>query len=116
MKLSMDKIIACDTDADSVKIAKENAIANGVAKRIDFFHGSIDPETPPFDFVCANLTLDVIIPILPLMIEKTHSTLLLSGILAQQKDEIANELRKSQILNFKLDIAGEWISVVVKMD
>lgn len=114
-KLGGQSILACDTDADSVKIAKENAIANGVSG-IGFYHGSIDDNTPQFDFVCANLTIDVIVPILPLLIAKSRSTLLLSGILAEQKDEIASELRGSQISDFKFEIAGEWMSVFVPIN
>jgi len=112
---SAAKIIACDTDADSVKIARENAIANGVSDRIEFFDGPIDDNTRVFDFVCANLTIDVIVPILPLLIKKTSSVLLLSGILVIQKDEIAAELQESQISDFSIDTDGEWLSVTVNL-
>ncbi|HEX6123935.1 MAG TPA: 50S ribosomal protein L11 methyltransferase, partial [Pyrinomonadaceae bacterium] len=63
---SNGKFLACDTDADSIKIAKENAELNGVSDTIGFEIGSITETTPVFDFVCANLTLDVILPHLPL--------------------------------------------------
>lgn len=112
---SVAKILACDTDADSVKIAHANASANGVGDKIEFFHGSVDDKTPSFDLVCANLTIDVILPILPLLIAKSRSTLLLSGILAEQEHLIADALRKSQIANFKVETAGEWISVIVDL-
>lgn len=110
-KLGGNSIVACDTDGDSIVIAKENSIANDVAENIEFRHGSIDEQTPEFDFVCANLTLDVIVPILPLLIDRSRGVLLLSGILTEQKDKIAAELRKFQISNFKFEIAGEWLSV-----
>lgn len=111
--VSAAKILACDTDADSVRIARENAIANGVGEDIEFFDGSINELIPIFDFVCANLTTDVIVPLLPLLIEKTRSVLLLSGILLEQKETIDRELNKFQIPNSKFEIAGEWISVIV---
>jgi len=106
-------ITGYDTDADSVNIAIENAAANHVGDTIEFFHGPIDYNTPPFDFVCANLTVDVIVPLLPLLLAKTESILLLSGILVEQKAEIASALSKSQISNFKVETAGEWIAVLV---
>ena len=111
---SVAKILACDTDIDSVKIAKDNAIANGVGDQIEFFDGSISDSTPVFDFVCANLTIDVILPILPLLIEKTGSLLLLSGILADQEKLIVEELLKFQRTNFEIEHSGEWISVLVR--
>lgn len=109
-----DSIQACDTDIDSVKIARENAIANNVRKQIGFFEVSITGLTPSFDFVCANLTIDIILPILPLLIEKTRQILLLSGILAEQEKMIVDELLKFQISDFEIEKSGEWISVLIR--
>lgn len=112
-KLGGAKIMACDTDLDSVKIARENALANGVADKIDFRDGSLGEQTEIYDFVCANLTIDVIVPILPLLIEKSSSRLLLSGILVEQEKIIAAELEKQLISDYKIAHAGEWISVLI---
>jgi len=106
-------IFACDTDADSIAIAKENAVLNGVGERITFEEGELENDIPVFDFVCANLTIDVIVPLLPLLLEKTREKLVLSGILLEQKDIIDAELRKCEIADFKFEIAGEWIAVII---
>lgn len=106
------KISACDTDEDSIKIAEENAEINNAAE-IEFCVGSITSETPKFAFVCANLTADVIIPILPLLIEKAENFLVLSGILVEQKDLIVSELEKFGIKSPKIETDGEWISVLI---
>ncbi len=103
--------LACDTDEDSVKIARENAEINHTSD-IDFYVGSIDADTPRFDFVCANLTADVIVPLLPLLTAKYRKTLLLSGILSEQTDWLIEELKKFQIENIKIEIDGEWISIL----
>ncbi len=103
--------LACDTDEDSIKIAVENAEINNVTD-IDFYVGSINNDTPPFDFVCANLTADVIVPLLPLLTAKYKKTLLLSGILSEQADWIIAELKKFQIENVKIETDGEWISIL----
>ena len=113
---SVAKILACDTDRDSVKIATENAKLNGVGGRIEFFEGSISDATPQIDFVCANLTIDVIVPILPQLIAKTKRVLLLSGILAEQEKVIVDELIKFQISNYEIAHAGEWISVLIRFN
>ncbi len=106
------QIVGCDTDEDSIKIAKENATENDM-KNIKFYEGSISAKTELFDFVCANLTADVILPILPLLIEKSKQILVLSGILKEQENLIINELEKLQITNYKIETDGEWISVLV---
>lgn len=107
------KIVGCDTDFDSIAIAKENGEINET-ENIEFYVGSISAETDSFDFVCANLTADVILPILPLLIEKSKNILVLSGILKEQEKLITEELKKFQITDFKIETDGEWISVLVE--
>lgn len=114
-KLGGTAIFACDTDLDSVKIARENAVLNGVSDRIRFADGPIDENTPRFDFVCANLTLDVISPLLPLLLSKAKQFLVLSGILVSQESEIVEQLKLSKIENAKIRHSGEWISVTIKL-
>jgi len=109
------KIIGCDTDEDSIKIAKENAELNET-ENIEFYVGSISEETDSFDFICANLTADVILPILPLLIEKSGKILVLSGILKEQEKLVTDELEKFQISDFEIETDGEWISVLVKSE
>jgi ribosomal protein L11 methyltransferase len=109
-------IRAFDTDADSIGIAKENALLNRVTERIEFFHGTIGKHTPACDLVCANLTLDVIIPLLPLLLEKARRKLVLSGILVEQQNVIEAALEKFQISNFRSEILGEWMAVIISMD
>ena len=112
-KKAKGKIVGCDTDFDSIVIAKENAEINET-DNIELYVGSISAETPEFDFVCANLTVDVILPILPLLIEKSKRVLVLSGILKEQEDLIVAELNKFQISDFKIETDGEWISLIVE--
>jgi ribosomal protein L11 methyltransferase len=107
-------ILACDTDTDSIKIACENAELNGVGKAIEFYEGPLRTDDAIFDFVCANLTIDVILPIVPLLIAKTGKTLVLSGILREQEASIITELKNLQVANYKIDHAGEWICVLVR--
>lgn len=106
------KILGCDTDFDSVKIAQENAEFNEVGE-IEFYVGSIQDETPKFDFVCANLTADVIVPRLSLLTQKFKKFLVLSGILKEQEDWAVSELKKLEIENCKIEQDGEWISIEI---
>lgn len=114
--LGCTNVTAFDVDADSVTIARENAVLNGVTDRIKFVEGSIGDFTAPHDFVCANLTLDIIKPLLRLLISKSRKTLLLSGILAIQLDAIIADLRSRNLHTFEVTHAGEWISVIVPAD
>ena len=108
-------IYACDTDEDSIAIARENARINGVGD-IKFEVGTISKTTPCSDFVCANLTVDVIVPILDLLLEKSAKKLVLSGILTEQEELISHALRDRSITDFRIERAGEWIAVVIDRD
>lgn len=106
-------ILACDTDEDSIKIAKENGRINDTEK-IEFYVGTISNETPKFDFVCANVTADVIVLLLPLLIEKAENILVLSGILVEQAELVSAELRKLGISDFEIETDGEWVGITIE--
>jgi len=111
-KLSPDATItACDIDEEAVEIAKENAIANGVGNRVNFLAGSIDDVTGSADLVCANLTADVIIPMLPSLTALTCGRLVLSGILETQKDAVIERLSECGISDVEITQDGEWIAI-----
>ncbi len=107
------RVVGCDTDEDSIRIARENAELND-ANEIEFFVGSISEDSAEFDFVCANVTADVIIPMLSLLIGKSKKILVLSGILVEQEEKVLAELEKYGIENSMVATDGEWISVVVE--
>ena len=109
-------ILAVDNDPDAIGIACENAKLNGVEGLIEFQTTTLSNAVPHYDFVSANLTLDVILPILPLLIEKADRVLVLSGILAEQEKAIVDALSEHGFHDAKIACAGEWIAVTVHKD
>ena len=110
---SSAKFLALDTDPDSIKIAKENAITNHVNELIEFRCDELTDEIPAVDFVCANLTLDVILPILPGLLAKAKKFLVLSGILIEQEKSLQTEIRRLAVKNVKIVRDGEWIAAII---
>lgn len=106
-------MFGCDTDADSIKIAKENVEINNV-DGVTLEVGPLRDDAPVYDFVCANLTADVIVPILPLLLSKTARMLVMSGILAEQTDWVLGELAKYGVTDADVRQDGEWISITVE--
>jgi len=106
-------IEACDVDADAVAIAQENARDNGVAERIEFRVGSVDETSSSVDLVCANLTADVILPMLGTLVNLTCGKLVLSGILETQVEGILDELRTMGVSDVEVIQDGEWVCCVV---
>jgi ribosomal protein L11 methyltransferase len=106
-------IVACDTDADAVGIARENAALNGVEERIDFRVGSVSEEIPSADFVCANLTAPVIVDLLPALLGATCGRLVLSGILDSQFEMVNRRLMQLTASVNEIMQDGEWIALVI---
>jgi ribosomal protein L11 methyltransferase len=108
------RIEACDTDPVAVEVARENAELNGVADKIAFRVGSLDEGgASSADVVCANLTADVIAPLLPALLATTRRSLILSGILATQSDIMQMRLRELAIERYEISRDGEWIAMVI---
>ena len=113
--LELDSIVAIDNDPDSIKIARENAQLNGVGNLIEFRESEITGDLPQFDLVCANLTLDVIGPILPELLSTAKKYLILSGILIAQENLILEALERIGVEDPEVRRAGEWIAVIVRV-
>jgi ribosomal protein L11 methyltransferase len=107
------RIEACDTDEMAVAIARENAAANGLLDQIDFRVGSVEESTASADLVCANLTADVIVQILPSLVGLTCGKLVLSGIIETQVEMVQAGLHDNGIDDFQLEQDGEWVAVIV---
>jgi ribosomal protein L11 methyltransferase len=112
---STARIEACDVDPEAIEIARENARLNNVAERIDFRAGTVEENaTASADFVCANLTADVIVPLLPALVAATCGRLILSGILDTQAEWVSLGLRELGVTNLR-EVAsdGEWVAIIV---
>ncbi|HEV2884318.1 MAG TPA: 50S ribosomal protein L11 methyltransferase [Pyrinomonadaceae bacterium] len=107
------RVDACDTDAEAIAIAKENARLNDV-HRVLFRTATIDASTASADFVCANLTADVIVSMLPALIGATCGRLVLSGILDSQVDEVIERIRQTGLAGpVEIVNDGEWRALIL---
>ena len=109
------RVQACDTDAEAIEIARENARLNDVGEQIAFRVGSIGDETiASADLVCANLTTDAIRPLLPALVGASCGRLILSGILDSQLDTMVERLRECGADgNCVMMQDGEWVAIVI---
>ncbi|HJP94096.1 MAG TPA: 50S ribosomal protein L11 methyltransferase [Pyrinomonadaceae bacterium] len=113
-KLSPEaRIEAFDTDELALTIARENARANKVLDQIDFRVGSIGESTASADLVCANLTANVIVPLLPTLVSLTCGKLILSGILDTQIEMVQAALHDCGVSEFEIAQDGEWVALII---
>src|SRR5207244_9750505 len=107
------RIEACDTDAEAIEIAIENARLNDVAERITFRLGTVDEQTSSADLVCANLTASVILELLPALLGATCGRLVLSGILDSQIEMVKSRLLELAVVDFEIDQDGGWAALTI---
>lgn len=107
------RIEACDTDAEAIEIARDNARLNTVADQIEFRAGSVGDQTASADLVCANLTAPVIVELLPELLGATCGRLVLSGILDSQVEMVQSRLFELGATVLEFDQDGEWVALVV---
>ncbi len=110
----MPRLAGCDLDAGSIDIARENVELNDVGGTIDLYVGSITEESEPADLVVANLTIDVIKPLLDILLAKAKRILMLSGVLVEQREELVSELEKRGIADAEIRTSGEWIAAIIR--
>ncbi|NNE68140.1 MAG: hypothetical protein HKN33_16370, partial [Pyrinomonadaceae bacterium] len=74
----------------------------------------ISGKTAVFEYVCANMTIDIIRPILELLLTKTSKRLLLSGILREQQVTITGDLERLGFVPSRIEDDGEWVAILVE--
>ena len=121
--LGAESAVGIDIDENSVRIAKENAEQNGVENRFDAKCGNIIDDGglrekigKNYDIVVANIVADVIILMSPLFKSFMHedSTLIVSGIIHRQKEEVREALVKNGFKIVKSQESNDWSCIVCK--
>src|SRR5207244_12036641 len=112
------RVVGIDIDPEAITVAQENAEINHVADEIELevnklssFHGQA------FDVVLANLTADVIVPLAAdfAHVIKPQGTLIISGVLREQEEEVCAALSKQgfEVIEAKPD--NEWITLALRL-
>ena len=114
------KLIATDMDAQSVKVAADNAAQNGKHQRIAFRHatGLADPgirTRAPFDLVIANILAGPLIRLAPRIagVLKPQGTLVLSGILIPEAPKVIAAYTTSGFQLVRHDRVTGWSTLTL---
>lgn len=120
-KLWDREILASDIDEDSVLMARQNCLDNGVSDLVHTFHSDgfknpIFAEKAPFALIVANILAQPLCDLAPEM--KRHiasdGQLILSGLLVEQKNLVQSTYEAN---GFKLSaekIIGEWATLLLE--
>jgi ribosomal protein L11 methyltransferase len=105
--LGAARVVAVDTDPDAIAATRANASVNGVG--VDAFVGTVDPAQGRFDLVLANLLAPVLRELGPRLVPVVAAggTLLVAGLLADQRDGVVDALRP--LAPVRSDSDGDWL-------
>ncbi|WP_299358006.1 50S ribosomal protein L11 methyltransferase [uncultured Paracoccus sp.] len=114
-------VVASDIDPVAVETAQANVIANGLVGRVEcvqaegFRHPLLD-DAAPYDLVFANILKQPLIDLVPEMARHLApgGRAILSGILADQADEVIAAYAAQGIGLERRDDIGEWATLVVR--
>lgn len=116
--LGASDILAVDTDADAVRISQENIAANGNLPQIQTAIGSHEQaNNKQFDIIIANILAVILLDLLEegiLSCLKTDGTLLLSGILDQQIEQMTAKIESVGGSVYSIEQLDDWVAILCK--
>jgi ribosomal protein L11 methyltransferase len=120
-KLGAGSILAVDIDADSVRVARENTAANGVAEKIRVEQGSLTQVlanqfgVTSALLVVANILARVIVELLGqglAQIVAPGGLLVVSGILDTQAFEVNAALKAQGLTRLAQEHIEDWVAII----
>jgi len=120
LKLGAKKALCVDIDPVAVRSARENAVLNGVAERMEVEMGSVtEIQSGSFTIKQAQLVLaNILAPVLVRLLNEglgelvTHGgRLILAGIISDQAEEVEHAARRSGLRLETSCQSGDWVAL-----
>jgi ribosomal protein L11 methyltransferase len=91
-RLGAGGVLALDTDADAIAVAREAVALNGLAGAVEVGRGGIESAAPPYDVVAANIFPNVLAELAPSLAAAVRGggVLVASGSVAARAEEAAD--------------------------
>jgi ribosomal protein L11 methyltransferase len=117
-KLGARRVAAIELDGDAIPNAEDNVRLNEVADVVTVLAGdaaALLPLLAPVDVILANIVSGVLIEILPIIAASLSESgfVILSGILAEERNEMLAELSDGGWTVTEEDYEDEWWSVLI---
>ncbi len=118
-KKNIQKVYSFDNDYEAVKVAKENFSKNNFYD-YNLFCGTMSAlkNNKKFDIVIANIISSILLQFKDSLKEivKPNGILILSGILADEKEKFISEFNFNGFLIKNILYLGEWICFILKKE
>jgi ribosomal protein L11 methyltransferase len=109
IKLGAACVIGVELDSDAIEVSRDNAIVNGVDKKIIFVDKVARDTEGAADILVANILMKPILELKPVFrrLLKVDGVLLLSGILTNQVDQVVSGYNEQFSIEL-VETDGEW--------
>ena len=119
-KLGAKSCNAYDIDPVAVKVARDNAMADGcenITVGVSDLLKGVDLSEGKYDFCVANIVADIIIRMLPDVKDyvKSGAPLILSGIIGERADEVREAVIKNGFKVEKEIKENDWVGMLVRI-
>ena len=119
-KLGAKTCNAYDIDPVAVKVARDNALADGcnnITVGVSDLLRGVDISEGKYDFCVANIVADIIIRMLPDVKDyvKSGAPLILSGIIGERADEVKEAVYKNGFTVEKEIKENDWVGMLVRI-
>ncbi|MFN3705741.1 MAG: 50S ribosomal protein L11 methyltransferase [Thermoflexales bacterium] len=113
-KLGASVVLGVDTDAEAVRVSRENAALNGVADRVRFAHGSFELADQVHDWAIANILAPVIARLLAEGLANYGRRFIFSGILKSQEEQVRRACEEARLSLCEEQQLGDWVALVAQ--
>lgn len=117
-KLGAGRVLALDNDPEALRWAERNIALNEVAGSIRLSSEPLSDVDERFTVVAANLVLDSILELMPLLCRAVEpgGRLILSGILDEQAARVRHALRDTGFSEAREVLEEEWVCLTAERD
>lgn len=116
--LGAESARAIDVDEDAVRVAEENAEANGLTDRLVVDTAELGALTDRYPVVVANIEAGVLTDLAPLVVARAEAggLVVLSGLLAPSVNAQLEDVRAAyaRLLHVETKTKGEWAALVLR--
>ena len=114
LRLGTGSAIGYDTDSLAVTAARDNAVRNGLADRLEIRHGSLPAVADErFGLVAANLVAAVLVDLAPRLADHVEpgGVLLAGGVITGRADDVVGALGAVGLTVTDRRDDGDWVAL-----
>jgi ribosomal protein L11 methyltransferase len=115
-RLGAGEVLALDTDADAVAVARQTVALNGLAGAVGVVRGGIESAAPPYDVVAANIFPNVLAELAPSLAAAVRGggVLVASGSVAARAEGVIDAVCAAGLGLEGRRSRGDWVGMVFR--